>query len=305
MRNATFFILLLVPGATHAQNFPFPDSAALWVQSFYYMVVPPPLPVFELQAAANIQVNGADTMINAISYSKLTDVLLGTYYGALRDDGGQVWHVPVDSTQEYLLYDFTAQVGDTLQVIMYAGFPSPGAEPGFSELVVQNVYYDPDHENRRTMEFAGGGARWYEGIGCEYGLLAETWPNISNYFVALECMSHFDTVRYSYNGIPIGEPVPCTPLDMGVAPRSSGMEVRAYPNPTFGSITVRIAGPTDPLDISITDTQGRSLQVPVLRHADGIDLDLTALPDGIYVLRLRHGALLRTERVVKMSGTAR
>lgn len=298
MRTTLLPLLLAVPITLSAQNFPFPDSAALWVQSFSQMVTPPPFPQFEVQAVANIQVNGADTLINATSYSQLTDVLDGTYYGAVRDDGGRVWHVPVDSVQEYLLYDFTAEAGDTLTVIVYPGFPGNWAEPMFASLVVSEVYPDAEHENRRTLSFQGGGARWFEGIGCEYGLLAEPWINVSNYFVMLECMSHLDTIRHGY---PAGTLGTCSPLVMGAGADPVATQQRAAPNPTSDRITLPFAA----TDATLWDVQGRQRQAVVHLRENTTDLDLGALPDGLYLLRTRQGGVVRTERIVKAAGAER
>ena len=55
-----------------------------------------------------------DTMINGLHYVQVQ--LNDQYKGALReDDNANIYYVPADSTHEYLLYAFHAQVGDELE----------------------------------------------------------------------------------------------------------------------------------------------------------------------------------------------
>ena len=56
-----------------------------------------------------------DTTINSTHYTKA--FYENVYIGALRenDDASKVFGIPVNQTHEYLLYDWSAQVGDTLQ----------------------------------------------------------------------------------------------------------------------------------------------------------------------------------------------
>ena len=55
----------------------------------------------------------SDTMINAMHYVRLEQD--GTYKGALREGtNADIYYVPNNSTHEYLLYAFNAQVGDSL-----------------------------------------------------------------------------------------------------------------------------------------------------------------------------------------------
>ena len=57
----------------------------------------------------------ADTMINSAHYTKV--FYDNEYIGALREseDAGKIFGVPANYTREYLIFDWSAQVGDTLQ----------------------------------------------------------------------------------------------------------------------------------------------------------------------------------------------
>ena len=103
------FSLLLTFGLKAQLNSSWPDSNARWVNTYYQVSSPVP----SLQSVDYYCMESTDTLINSIQYSQISDCLNG-YKGAMRDANGKVFYVPKDSAQEYLVYDFTAEVGDTL-----------------------------------------------------------------------------------------------------------------------------------------------------------------------------------------------
>lgn len=296
MRAAILLLLWWLGGlrtsALAQGGFPFPDSAALWVQTYAFMVGQPPLPEFEVMAVANIQVDGTDTLIGGTSYSQLTDRLTGAYYGAIRDDEGRVWHVPPDSVNSYVLYDFTVSAGDTVRdVIYYQGFPSTGAGPSLTDLVVQDVVLDPLWGGRRVVYV--GAWPWIEGIGQSAGLLAEPFINISNYQLRLECMSYMDTVRYEH--FAMGEqatPGACQTISLGYNTLEVRGEERFYPNPSTGLFQVP-PGSTAPF--LVLDAHGKE----VLRAPAGVrSMDLSAHPPGVYTVVQHRPEGTRAQRLL-------
>ena len=275
---------------THAQgNFPFPDSAALWVQTYSFMVVPPPFPQFEVQAVANIQVNGSDTTILGASYSRMTDAVTGVYYGAVRDEGGRVWYVPVDSVNAYLLFDFTVSPGDTVRdVIYYQAFPANWGGPYLVDAVVTSVQADPSWGGRLVVQTTFG--EWIEGIGHRQGLLAESGINVSGYQLRLECMSHLDTVRFRFIGDPpFEEPGTCVPISVGISSGERSLATwRSYPNPSTGRFTIEFTEPVvGGSYYSVYDATGRVLfQRPFPTGATLEEVDLSHFGRGMYVLRV-------------------
>lgn len=280
------------PAAKAQGNFPFPDSAALWVQTYSFMVVPPPFPEFEVQAVANIQVNGADTIIAGITYSQLTDLLTGAYYGAIRDDDGHVWHVPPDSTDAYTLYDFTVSQGDTVHdVIYYETFPATSGGPYLADVVVEDVYTDPDWGGRLVV--LTGAHPWIEGIGHGQGLLAEHHINVSGYELRLECMSHLDTIRFEYYGQgELDTPGVCLPTTLGVRDDLPALSLVVTPNPSHGLF---LMAPPLSWPLTVLDMQGREvLQLP----AYGDEIDLNGYPSGVYTAVCQTFEGRRVQRLV-------
>ncbi|MCB0793889.1 MAG: T9SS type A sorting domain-containing protein [Flavobacteriales bacterium] len=287
--------------STAQTNFPFPDSAAVWVQSHYEMVTPPPLPSFQMTAWANLQVSGLDTMINGAPYSQVTDQLTGIYHGAVRSAAGVVWHVPVDSIHEFMLYDFTANAGDTVRnVVFYQGFPvGPGIfEPVVDDVIISQVYLEPVLNNRKVLELQSGGA-WYEGIGSQWGLFTEPFINISNYYVQLDCMSHLDSIRFQATvPPPFDLPGTCALITASQAPEMT-LENNAYPNPTDGHVLLDMSG-SGTMDIRVTNALGHDVPASVARGPEVVQLDLSGLPTGLYLIHVQRDGRKTLHRISLM-----
>lgn len=296
---------LLVPAlagslALCAQNFPFPSSDATWVQYFEVMVTPPPVPIFAWMTSANLCMDGSDTLIAGNSYTQLRYCNAG-YVGGIREDAGEVRFFPADSTQEYLLYDFGAAVGDTLQDI-YVNEPlGTGGSSGWVgtqliDVVVTSSVPDPNFGGRihvqvqATDPLIGMNSEWIEGMGCIHGLFTFNPINVSEYWFGLECFSHQDTTYW--NGWYTETAGVCALQYVGVD-ELRAPEARAYPNPTSGAVRVEgLGGP-----VLVRDAVGRSVQVPVVRVAhEVLDLDLTALPTGLYIAQDGTGRTVRLSR---------
>lgn len=281
-----------------AQNFPFPDSAATWVQYFEVMITPPPVPTFAWMSSANLCMDGSDTLIAGNNYTQLRYCNAG-YVGGIREDAGEVFFFPADSTQEYLLYDFAAAVGDTVHAI-YVNEPlATGGSSGWVgtrlvDVVVTATGPDPNFGGRvhvqvqATDPLIGMNSEWIEGMGCIHGLFTFNPLNVSEYWLGMACFSHQETTYW--NGWYTESPGICALQYAGVdelrTPRA-----RAYPNPTTGLVRVEGMGGT----VTVRDAVGRNVQVPVTRVShEVLDLDLGTLPAGLYTA---HDAMGRTVRL--------
>lgn len=283
-------------------NFPFPDSAATWVQYFEVMVTPPPFPQFEVQGISNICLNGLDTVIDGASYRKVEQCNAG-YIGALRQDPGQVFFVPADSIQEYLLYDFTLAIGDTAHDVYVddgLAFSGASASPALVNYVVDQVGQVAGRTWLRLRQPWGGPDQvWVEGFGSSYGLFSQQDPiNVSGYWYGIACMSHLDTVWYFGEwGIDSVPGTSCSPQYVGL-PERDGMALVAYPNPTNDQVWVRTEG-TTPNSVSVTDHLGRGVEVPVRLNPGGVAIDLTEVSAGLYFVTMANARGSSTLRVLK------
>lgn len=124
-----------------------------------------------------------DTVINDTTFQKIlftSEREQSTYKGAIRqsESGQQVYFVPQGSHNQYLLYDFSVQQGDT--VCAYFGFcdisceeqaiqyPDQKIVPVWNVLSVQTI----DERKHIQVQTEGYTIEWIEGIGTQYIL----WP---------------------------------------------------------------------------------------------------------------------------------
>ncbi len=87
-----------------------------------------------------------------------------------------------------------------------------------------------------------------------------------------------------------------------MTPVTTVYDIRLAPNPTSAQLNVRFpAGLQDAVIWELFDLHGKSLQRRSLPDPSDHDIDLSAYPDGMYLLRFssRQGQLLQTFRIVK------
>lgn len=276
-------------------DLPFPDSAAIWVQVYETMIVPPPFPDFEVTATANFCMDGSDTTISANIYTVI-ERCEGVYVGALREDSGDVYFVPADSVQEFLLYDFSVDVGDTLFAVysdesIWGGVPGPVVR----DLIVMQI--DPDVDGLAYIYLdelvPGFGTTWVEGIGCMDGLFTYSTSNVSNYWFHIQCMSHLDTIRFPYS-----LPGTCIPYYVGM-PEVDPAQIAMGPNPTNNTVVIELPDEHLILEIFLLDLQGRLIVHDARTAQSRSDFDLSGAPAGTYLLSVRSTLGTAVHRVVK------
>ena len=279
-----FVMLNLVQHLCKAQSYiPFPDSNAVWINADYTLVNQP-FYHYVLVGTRNYCTNGEDTLLNATTYTKINHCE-GAYKAALRDDNGKVYIVPKDSVNEFLLYDFTLEVGDTLGTFFYE-YSGGWQELSQNDIIineVDSININNVYHKRITVD----NTYWIEGIGCTMGLFSEPYTNVSGYLGELMCMSQNDTtlypqVAYSSCLLPIG------------IEESMNNTITLYPNPAATQLT--ITGYT-PAYLKLSNTLGQT----VAEATNTNTLWLGTLPQGLYVLQLfdAKGGLVRAEKVVK------
>lgn len=302
MRNSTLLLALSASLHGGAQSFPFPTSNATWVQYFEVMITMPPLPQFVTTSTANFCVDGSDTLIAGTSYTRLLHCD-ADYVGGIREEDAAVYFFPADSTQEYLLYDFGAAVGDTLYDVYVNELLATGSAGWMGtrlvDVVVTGSAPHPDYGGRIAMQLQtldpdlGTDSEWIEGMGCIHGLFTLNPINISEYWYGLDCFSHNDTTYW--NGWYTEAAGNCVPQFVGVEELHPA-RVDLFPNPTTDRIQVR--GKALSMDLLLIDLAGRVHRPKVLvRREDIIELDLGTLPAGVYQLMAWAGNSLG--RVVK------
>ena len=305
MRPLAIPFMTLALSAQAQVNFPFPDSAATWVQYYETMVSPPPLPTFEWVSTANFCMNGSDTLIAGMSFTRLSDCA-GGYVGAIRQDTGAVYFQPADSAQAYLLYDFGVSMGDTLRDVYVNELLGTGTggwmNADLIDLVVTSSAPSTNYDGRIEVQgYAldlgmGTDFQWVEGIGSIHGLFTLNPLNVSGYWYGIHCMSHRDTVRWEEGAWFVNTPGSCSPQYVGIA-EEAGAPFSVYPNPTTGTVFVD-AGEQRIEEVRISDTMGRTEPILLAGHATLLALDLVDRATVLYMLHLRSGRSWSTERLL-------
>lgn len=252
---------------------PFPTDGAIWVNTEYvYTFNPPnPIPASTLNDVDYYCVDGQDTTIQSNTYTQVF-YCGDAYKGAIRDDNGIVYFVPADSTDEYLLYDFTAQENQTLQNV-YVGNHNDESFV-LQDFTVQQIGTEVIGGVTRRVVWADN-FRWIEGIGCETGLFMEPWTNVSMYAVFLECMSMNGNTIFPTEGT--GN---CS-LTVGLNEIDAATSFEVYPNPTAGSLTISFGEIQSEVQVSIVNAYGQNVQLFSATNSDKVEMNFDGAA-GVY-----------------------
>lgn len=272
---------------------PLPETNSKWINT-YSILEWNPSPHFVISHFVNYCTPGIDTTINGFSYF-IIDTCDGGYKGALRNENGKVWFLPKNSQTEFLLYDFTAQPGDTIFSVYIEDFG------GYYELY--DLYVEPfavdsiliNGNYRKRINFDAG--YWIEGIGNSQGLFLEPWPNISEYMVDLYCMSANDTTLYPE--FSVGEcEFPVGIKEMG----NNNLLLNIYPNPFKIEIFVELKKSTwesDLKNIIILNSFGQQIN-PVFQIENNIiRIEMESFPTGIYFIGITNNENVIGRKLIK------
>ncbi len=213
-----------------------------------------------------------DTLVDGIRYTKVLETRNGEgtprLAALLREENGNVWKR--ESSTDLLLYDFTAQVGDTVRFGDFA-----------ESFVVDSISFEQIGGVDRKkiwfgLEYDITGEpyaieTWTEGIGSDMGLLFSGWYYVSGgYYRALCFHQNGELVwQNEYYGTCMIDAVE----EMDISP------ISLYPNPT--SEVVHIEG-VEAAEVQVYNSFGQLVKTV---H-DANDIPVTDLLQGVYLLRI-------------------
>ena len=323
MKYPIFFTLFfgLFLKSSPAQTYtPFPDSNAVWnileMDSYY--------PDSTKYNTVHYALFG-DTIINAISYSKLfyNDGLIDStihitspntiYLGALREENSikKIYYLPKDSANEILLYNFEINVGDTFFIpFQQSSWINILKCMGKDSILINNLYrktYDMWHPLSYTW------TRWIEGIGGNKGLLDDfSTFNTSN---KLLCFYDNDILTYrldSSTDIPF-QPFnnifyyhgcyydTTTIITTNMNELADLKDIVIYPNPLIRStiISIQESIQLKNVIIDVFDLQGKTIKtLRNLRTHQNILTRNDFRAAGVYFVRIKSDKYLETIKLI-------
>jgi hypothetical protein len=258
----------------------FPDSNALWILGIIYE----DNPNFPTYSVRSYHYAG-DSILNGISYHQLYDNAV-IKAGLLRKDSAErILFVPADSTEEFLLYDFSAEVGDTLQV-----WSSSLYCYGINEVVVTLTDTVVDGGIELYQVYLGY-SKWIKGVGSSEGPIEPLYePSLSDR-TFLQCLT--------VNSIPVYPVVSPNCYNVGVTPiNTSANSISIYPNPGGSMLYIDFSVPIQYSLIKVMNASGKTILV---KNIDGLheSIDLESEPDGLYFIEFIGKENTYLQKIVK------
>lgn len=297
-----FGLILIINLSLKSQNYvPFPTENVNW-NVFYAgscSETPPDTVLIRYTILG-------DTTINEIQYSKLCVESGDTInpkiqtIGGLREDNKRIYYIGQTLLgggfdEEYLLYDFTKQIGDTIKHDSYGGFYSV-------VLDIDSVQIDNSYRKRFEVD-----NHWFyqnpdyiiEGIGSvKNGLLGHISdiPTCGSHYWEHVCFRENGVVKYlnpSFND--------CFPSNLltGLERPEYTTDLDIYPNPFKNEIHIENKLNNRDLIFKLIDINGKTLiEKPIDGENPTLNLNINS---GFYNALIidKNGAILISKRMIK------
>ncbi|MBL7945248.1 MAG: hypothetical protein JNN32_04230 [Flavobacteriales bacterium] len=205
-----------------------------------------------------------------------------TYSGIIRDESGRWLFVPSWSAEEYPLFDFTGDVGDTVS-IQNPLFAFDPADYTVESITTTQTVVD-ERRVWTLIPAVGFGYPEYfiEGIGSTYGLFGHS-TFISDAGSQLICMEENGELIYR-----IPEAESCYYLSTGLEERAAEGALHLAPNPSREQVILSVDGADiTQAGLVVNDAMGRVVELTGLqRTMNTLWFDVSALPVGLYTVSI-------------------
>ena len=289
--NIRFLLLfLLYTSNLSAQDISFPDSGAVWVNTYDELedgwgYTPPTSYTSFVSTGEYITIGGEEFF--KVYFGN------GTYKGAIQDSVGFIFYVPDGGVEKKLLYNFNAVEGDTLYNIYFESYSgSPMLHDYLVVQTVDSVLIGPNYHKR--IEFVSG-SQWIEGVGNTHGLFKESLWNVSMYWLNLECMSLNEKVLCeSGTNFPYSDGLCLWHMD---TPEVENIQLNLYPNPAGNVLHCEFENSRE-RKIRILGINGNIVFQSIENNAL-IELNISDFESGIYVLEVEEKDRILRKKFIK------
>lgn len=290
-------ILLLNGKLLIAQTYQsFPDGNAVWSEHYSPALNSSDTAYYYSNIIAKI-----DTSINGEIYHQLflsysdtsySSILNSIYFGGIREDNKQVFFIPKDSLNEYLIYDFSKNIGDTI-MYPYHNFAVSVLNYGWGSqdyLVISDIdsiqVYNGTFRKRYYFFLLDSlqaiDSYWIEGIGNNHGLL---WPitifptnGENNKLVCL----HYNKLLIYYNTVFSN----CYPDFQQINYIHQENIITVFPNPCTNKINIKLYYDIAPYKICIYNIYGEVVYTTNINQSKLFSIDTREFSKGQYVLNV-------------------
>ncbi len=212
-----------------------------------------------------------DTIIDGVRYTKIMGTTDGDnprLFTLLREEEGKVWNKELNIQTEVLLYDFSANVGDTLRIGNFD-----------EELVLDSISIEQiGGVDRKKFwfgleyDFLGepyAVETWIEGIGSSFGLLCSGYWGITGGYICALC--------FHQNGELIWQNPEYNACIITAIEEVEMQKTCVYPNPTSVSFTIEGSVKT----LAVYNSFGQEVYSGTART-----VDVRGWPAGVYFVRV-------------------
>lgn len=285
MKKLNFLLIgILMSTMAYSQDyFPFPDSNAIWNE--YSIHVEYPTNVASKTRYGTI----GDTIIENFEYSKIYRLIDDTclninnaeYFGVIREENKKIFALTTyHGDEEILLYDFSAEEGDTVYSNAQFGYMA-------NPVVISNIdsIVLLDGTTRKRYWINGSlDEFWIEGVGSQGGLFTPITDLITNYYEPhLSCFKQNETTTYLNN-------YSCDKCfcSLGTSIKETdGLqnEIRIYPNPASNNIKIDFVLNAESSITRLFNLSGKLIE-NILSNSFPIQMNINNLPNGIYLIQI-------------------
>jgi hypothetical protein len=294
MKKLALLLVLMPFLAFGQQNYPLIKDGGIWRVA---TISPPDPPLYPGSVFKEQFLMDGDTSFNNTLYKKIylcdysPSISNKAFYGGIREDSLKRVYFFLDSNQyfnsffdsllqyrkEYLLYDFSLNIGDTFRVVNLQD--SNLILNKIDSVLVSNQY-------RKRWEFFSGfngmSKVWVEGMGDLNGLFFPFQFDGVETFHKLTC---YEDSNLFWTNPQLG--TDC--YSVGIEENNKEKyKVKVNPNPTSGKLNIELAEITkETVLVEIYDISGRLIKFDEFFNQLNFSLELTDLQNGIYILNIK------------------
>lgn len=200
--------------------------------------------------------------------------------------------------EEYLLYDFSLNPGDSMQVFNpISPYPSDAGYFLLDSIVTKTHIDNEDYRHfylssLDTVQSASPGAIWIEGIGSRSLINTPGGPPSFSNAGSLSCFFNNLTLHYSN----LDSINACVQQNTDLSIYESDASFQFYPNPVADELIIKFKDNNEAL-LEFYNTNGM-LEASRMINSDTTSVDVSALGAGIYLLRVVTNSEIVVKRLV-------